>query len=136
MKFLMFNIAIIGALYYLFTNDVNGAREMTNSAQQTVNRIEMIASSAVAEVRKQTNVKETALPAPETAPKQESLAPISSPVSISTRPQPVPEEMIAETPINEEPAEVVPAKSTTERRRELLEMAQNMELFYLRKAGQ
>ena len=136
MKFLIFNITIISALYYLFTNDVNGAREMTNSTQQTVSRIEMIASSAMAEVRKQTGEKEIAQPAPELAPKQEILPPVSSPVNIATRPQPAPEEMIAGSPVNEEPAEVVPAKSSTERRRELLEIAQNMELFYLRKGGQ
>ncbi len=135
MKFLIFNIAIISALYYLFTNDVNDARNITNDVRQAISQIETMASSAVAETHQQTSVKETAQSDPEFEPKPESLPLIPPPVSIAMRPQMVPEEIVAVTPVNDEPAEVISVKSSAERRNELLEMAQNMELLYLRNAG-
>ena len=153
MKFLIFNIAIFGALYYLFTTDVSGARDMmTNSAHRAVNRVETLASSALAEARnfasKQTSVKE--IPPPTLAPKPESKRIVPSPVKIEeTAPPamspvtveplsppspPEPVEMAVEKAGSGETTEAISPKSLGERHKELLDMAQNMELFYLRKA--
>lgn len=154
MKFLIFNIAILGALYYLFTADANGVRDMTSSAHQAVDRIETIASSAVEEARKlaskSTSVKESAPPvlAPKPEPRRivpspvktvETTRPVPSPATVETPPPPLPPEpveMIAEKAERNETTDAVPQKSLGERRKELLNMAQNMELFYLRKAGE
>jgi hypothetical protein len=158
MKFLIFNIAIVGALYYLFTTDVSGARDtMTNSAHQAVNRVEMLVSSALAEARnfasKRISVKE--IPPPTLAPKPESkrivpslvkteetAPPVMSPVTVeppsppSPPSPPEPVEMAVEKAGSGETTETISPKSLGERHKELLDMAQNMELFYLRKAGE
>lgn len=138
MKFLIFNIAIVGALYYLFTTDVNGARDMTNMANQAVGRIETLASSAVIEARKfaskRTSLKKAAPPVLEPTPSASRI--VASPVAVNPPPPPEPVETVADKAGSDGTTEVVPPKSPGERRRELLDMAQNMELFYLRKAGE
>ncbi|MAE44061.1 MAG: hypothetical protein CMF63_03570 [Magnetovibrio sp.] len=155
MKFLIFNIAIFGALYYLFTTDVSGARDMmTNSAHQAVNRVETLASSVLAEARnfasKRTSAKE--IPPPTLAPKPESkrivpspvkteetAPPVMSPVTVeppSPPSPPEPVEMAVEMAGSDETTEAISPKNLGERRKELLDMARNMELFYLRKAGE
>ena len=138
MKFLIFNIAILGALYYLFKTDVNDTRDMANMANQAVGRIEILASSAVAKARKfaskRTNLKETTPPVFEPKPPAPRI--VSSPVAADPPSPPEPVEMVAEKPGSDEAPAAIPVKSPGERRRELLDMAQNMELFYLRKAGE
>lgn len=154
MKFLIFNIAIVGALYYLFTTDPNGGRDMTNSAHQAIDRIETLASSAVVEAHKfaskQTSEIETATPVPAAKPGskrivpsrvkiEETAPPVPSPVAVEPPTQRLPwkpVEMIAEQAGSNEVTEAMPPKSVGERRRELLDMVQNMELLYLRKVGE
>jgi len=144
MKFFAFNIAIIAALYYLFTNDVNHYRDIKNDARKGISRIETLASSAMSEVLEQTNQKEMVQSMP--TPNTKSALPLVSPlISIATRAQPVSDNTrvrpeldnatVADS-VNDEAGEEIPTKSPAEKRKDLLEMAQNMELLYLRKAGE
>jgi hypothetical protein len=148
MKFLIFNIAIIGALYYLFSSEVNETNDMAGKAQHIIERIETQAMSVVDQVREQARVNEDLEPAPapalEAQPPRpvlqtEVLPPPAPPLvnaEATTPVSPALLEMGAQQTFKDEPAEeTIPLKSVAERRDELLEMAQNMELYFLRKAG-
>lgn len=134
MKFLIFNIATIGALYYLFTNDVNGTDAVAGNVQQTINRFEKVASSIVSEAREQIPIKEAIQIQPTSKHEKELEIPPGLQEEVVAQLNPAMVEPVIENTISDEPVDDTPTKSTAERRKELLAMAKNMELYYLKKA--
>jgi hypothetical protein len=134
MKFLIFNIATIGALYYLFTNDVNGTDAVAGNVQQTINRFEKVASSIVSEAREQIPIKEAIQTQPTPKHEKELEIPPGLQEEVVAQLNLAMVEPVIENTISDEPVDDTPTKSTAERRKELLAMAKNMELYYLKKA--
>jgi hypothetical protein len=99
MKFLVFNLIVVGALGYLFTADRGDIRSVADTAHAAVERVESLAVDTVDKVNGFVG-KETARPAPEPVDVAVLDEPAAEPVEEATRPrQLTPRAETAEPPV-------------------------------------